>query len=189
MQSQFSVIIDSCVLYSAPVRDLLLQLSSVGLFRAKWTKDIQEEWVSNLLNNRPDLKKSSLEKTCKLMNNSILDCMVEDYEELIEGLKLPDINDVHVLAAAIKSQSQVIVTFNLKDFPKEILDKYQIEAQHPDTILRYQIDLNLPIFLSCVKSVRGRLKNPPLQANEYLFSLSPYLPQTVGFIKQYSNLI
>lgn len=105
MQTQFTVIIDACVLYNASVRDLLLQLSSEGLFRGKWTKRIQDEWKRSLLENRPDLKKEQLERTCELMNKSILNCLVEDYEELATGLKLPDSDDAHVLAAALKSQA------------------------------------------------------------------------------------
>src|ERR1700684_3271475 len=102
MQNQFTVLFDACVLYPAPVRDLLLQLASKGLFRGRWTKQIQDEWIRNLLKNRPDLSENQLERTRVMMNNSVLDCLVVDYEELVLGISLPDSNDVHVLAAAIK---------------------------------------------------------------------------------------
>jgi predicted nucleic acid-binding protein len=189
MQSQFTVVIDACVLYAAPVRDLMLQLASEGLFRARWTRKIQEEWKSNLLKNRPDLKPEQLERTCGLMNRSILGSLVEDYEELAAGIILPDPNDTHVVAAALKSQAQIIVTGNLKDFPDKMLAKYQLEAQHPDTFLRSQLDLYPAPFLSCVKTVRARLKHPPRTANEYLFALFPHLPQTVNILKPYVDLI
>lgn len=189
MQTQFTVLFDACVLYSAPVRDLLLQLASQGIFRGRWTKKIQEEWIKNLLKNRPDITRSQVERTCLRMNETVLDCLVTDYEDIEKSISLPDSKDVHVLAAAIKSQAQVIVTFNLKDFPKDILEKYQIEAQHPDTFLRYQMDLHLPIFLDSAKKVRSRLKNPPKNANEYLFTLFHQLPQTVAILKEYSNVI
>lgn len=52
MQTQFTILLDSCVLYPAPVRGLLLQLASKSLFRGRWTKRIQDEWKSNLLKNR-----------------------------------------------------------------------------------------------------------------------------------------
>jgi predicted nucleic acid-binding protein len=189
MLNQFTVLLDSCVLYNAPIRDLLLQLASQGLFRAKWTTRIQEEFMRNLLDKRPDLKRSQLERTCELMNKSILNSLVEDYEELAARLNLPDPDDAHVLAAALKSHSQIIVTFNLKDFPEKILEKYQIEALHPDTFLRSQLDLNPPIFLSCVKAVRARLLKPPKTAQEYLFTLFQHIPLTVNALKPYSDLI
>jgi predicted nucleic acid-binding protein len=153
LTTQFAVLLDSCVLYNAPVRDLLLQLSSQGLFRAKWTTKILEEFISNLLEKRPDLKRVQLERTCDIMNKSVMNCLVEDYEELSNGIVLPDPNDDHVVAAALKSQAQIIVTWNLRDFPESTLVKYQIEALDPDTFLRSQLDLYKPIFLSSVKTV------------------------------------
>ena len=78
MQTQFTVLFDACVLYSAPVRDILLQLASKGLFRGKWTEQILEEFISNLLENRPDLNRTQLARTCELMNSSCLECLVND---------------------------------------------------------------------------------------------------------------
>ncbi len=189
MQTQFTVVFDACVLYPAPVRDLLLQLASKGLYRARWTKKIQEEWTRNLLKNRPDISKSQLDRTCSLMNDTILDCLIEDYEELVVGISLPDHDDVHVLAAAIKAQAQTIVTYNLKDFPPEIIRKFGIEVQHPDLFFRYQIDLHMPIFLSSIKAIRSRLKNPPRTSDQYLLTLLEHLPQTVSVLQKYEALI
>lgn len=189
MLNQFAVILDSCVLYNAPVRDLLLQLGSQGLFRAKWTRKIQEEWIFSLLKNRPDIKREQLERTCEIMNKSILNCLVEDYEELAPNLTLPDPKDIHIIAAALRSQAQIIVTYNLKDFPERILGKYKIDAQDPDTFLLSQLDLYLPSFLSGVKTIRARLRNPPKTSEEYLFTLFQHLPKTVNILKSYADLI
>lgn len=189
MRSNFVVLLDACVLYQSPVRDLILQLASKGLFQAKWTKRIEEEWVNSLHLNRPDLKKSQIEKICKNMSVSILDHLVEDYEDLLPLEILPDQNDAHVLKAAVKSHSQVIVTNNLKDFPSAVLDKYGIEAQHPDNFLRHLMDLDLASFLSCIKTIRERLVNPPKSAQDYLFTLHSFLPQTVNQLKPYIDNI
>ncbi|HEY4831759.1 MAG TPA: PIN domain-containing protein [Waddliaceae bacterium] len=189
METQFTVLLDACVLYPAPLRDLLIELATRGMFRGRWTNQIHEEWIRNLLKNRPDLKKDQLERTRKLMNERVLDCLVHDYEDLMEGINLPDHKDVHVVAAAIKAHAQTIVTYNTKDFPAEILNKYEIEAQHPDTFLRHQLDLKLSVFLSAVKNIRQRLKKPPASASQYLAILFPHLPQTVSILKQYENLI
>jgi hypothetical protein len=48
-------IYDSCVLYPAPLRDLLVRLARAGLFRARWTDTIHDEWIRNVLENRPDI--------------------------------------------------------------------------------------------------------------------------------------
>lgn len=94
------VLFDACVLYPAPLRDLLMHLSLSGLFRARWTNEIHEEWINNLLEQRPDLNRIQLERTRALMNTHILDALVENYETLTPKLSLPDPHDRHVLAAA-----------------------------------------------------------------------------------------
>jgi hypothetical protein len=191
MSSHFTVLYDACVFYPAPLRDLLLELATTGLFRAKWSEKIQDEWIENLRHNRPDLDPARLEITKKNANRAVPDSLVEGYEKLIEGLHLPDANDRHVLAAAIHSKAQVIVTYNLKDFPKEHLSPFDIEPQHPDIFLRHLIDLSPHQFLDAVKTIRGRLKKPPISAADYLDRLlnQHELPSTFAFLKPYANLI
>ena len=55
------------------------------------------------------------------MNQAVEDCLIEDYEPLIDSLELPDLDDRHVLAAAIRGRADLIVTYNLKDFPEKIM--------------------------------------------------------------------
>lgn len=119
--SPFTAVYDACVLYPAPLRDLLMWLALSGRFRARWTQEIHGEWKRNLLKNRTDLTMEQLDRTSELMDRAIPDACVCDYEALITGLSLPDPNDRHVLAAAIRCGAGVIVTFNLKDFPDTCL--------------------------------------------------------------------
>ena len=130
--SNFAALFDACVLYSAPLSDFVMQLVQTGLFRAKWTDKIHQEWIDNLLENRPDLARSKLERRRDLMNKHAEGSLVTDYEDLIPSLQLPDSEDRHVLAAAIRGRADVIVTNNLKHFPRDTLAKFGIEAQHPD---------------------------------------------------------
>lgn len=81
--SRFVVIYDSCVLYPAPLRDLLMRLALADLYQAKWTKDIHREWIQSLLKNRPDLTEERLESIRSKMDLHVRDCLVEGYEELI----------------------------------------------------------------------------------------------------------
>ncbi len=183
--AELIVIYDSCVLYPAPLRDLLVRLARTGLFRAHWTDAIQDEWIRNLLENRPDLSAAQLERTRKLMNAAVRDCLVTDYEGRIENLTLPDPDDRHVLAAAIEAQAQVIVTYNLRDFPAGALQAYGLEAAHPDDFFLRVIALDPLVVRETVETHHQSLKNPPKTPAEYLATLSNQkLPQTVAVLGQ-----
>jgi hypothetical protein len=104
------VLYDACVLYPAPLRDLLMQLAVADLFQARWTKEIHDEWTRNLLADRPDIKPASLARCRELMNRHVSDCLVTGYEALRPTLTLPDPDDRHILAAAIHGQAGAIVT-------------------------------------------------------------------------------
>jgi predicted nucleic acid-binding protein len=187
--AKFSVIYDACVLYPAPLRDLLMQLALTDLFKARWTDQNHEEWIEALL-RRNKYDRKILERTRALMDASVRDAKVFGYEELIEGLALPDLGDRHVLAAAIKAGADAIVTFNLKDFPSDVLSNYGIEAIHPDEFIYCQIDLSPTIACEAIKRQRESLKNPPKEKNEFLAILQKQqLPQTVSVLKTYIELI
>jgi hypothetical protein len=189
----FTVIFDACVLYPASLRDLLLELSTEGIFLARWTEKIHEEWTSNLLKNAPPgspLTAEKLARTCALMNQAVPDCLVTGYERIIDSLELPDPDDRHVLAAAIRARASAIVTINLKDFPAEALAPFGIEAQHPDEFLIYQFDLAQDRALNAIKRLRARLRHPAKTADEYLDTLANLpLPLFVERLRPFRELI
>jgi len=124
------------------------------------------------------------------MNMAVSDCLVENYDCMIDSLELPDPDDRHVLAAAIKCQADVIVTNNLKDFPEDVLSKFEIEAQSPDTFLSHLFDLNSPAFCSAVRQQRERLKNPEHTAEELLdIFYNKGLPLTVNKLRAVIDLL
>ena len=124
------------------------------------------------------------------MGRAVADCLVAGHEVLIPGLILPDPDDRHILTAAILGRADVIVTFNLKDFPAAVLGSYGIEAQHPDVFIRHVLDLDEKVALSTVQAHRASLKSPPKTADEYLDALSRQgLPETVAFLRPWAGLI
>lgn len=108
----FTVVYDANVLYPNTLRDLLLRIAQSGTVQAKWTNAILDEMTAALRRNRPDIPAEKIQRLRELMNKAVRDCLVSGYEPLIEGLKLPDPDDRHVLAAGIKAGAQVIVTRN-----------------------------------------------------------------------------
>lgn len=167
----FVVLYDACVLYPAPLRDLLMRIGLSGLIRARWTEQILEECFRAILREREDLDAARLSRTRQLMREVVPDCLVEGYEDLIPGLELPDPDDRHVLAAAICAGAQVIVTFNLKDFPAEKLAPYGMEAKHPDDFILETIDLAPGALVQVVTEQAAKLKNPPRTIHDVLETL------------------
>jgi hypothetical protein len=116
--------------------------------------------------------------------------MVTGYEKLIEGLDLPDPDDRHVLAAAIRGRADVIVTCNLKDFPPEKLAPFAIEAQHPDVFVTHLIDLHEGAVVATLREHRSQLRSPPKTAAEYLSTLERQgLTEAVSVLRQFEEVI
>lgn len=176
-------VLDACVLYPGPLRDFLMHLAVLDTFQAKWTEEIHTEWIRNVLKNRPDLKAEQLERTKQLMNAHTRDAVVENYEYLIDSLKLPDENDRHVLAAAVYAKASLIVTFNLRDFPADELSSHTVEAIHPNEFVKRLIENDADsVFLAAERQWKS-LKNPPKPLVEFLDILaSNGLVETVKYL-------
>lgn len=186
----FTALYDACVLYPAPLRDFLMHLALTDLFAAKWTDRIHDEWIRALLIKRPDLTPEQLERTRELMNAHVHDCLVTEYEELIESLELPDPDDRHVLAAAMHSGSSAIVTYNINDFPSAYVGQFGIEAQHPDVFITRLLDIAPDRVCTAAKRQRASLQNPPRTAEEFLTTLAEQrLRETVTRLRNYADLI
>src|SRR5437016_5654714 len=154
MELPVTAIYDANILYPAPLRDLFIRLAQAGLVRARWTETIHDEWLRNVLKDNPQLSPERLTRTRTLMNEAVRDCLVTDYEDLIGSLTLPDVDDRHVLAAAIRADANVIVTYNLTDFPAETLAHFDVVAQHPDDFLVSLLDVAPGVVCGAVKRQR-----------------------------------
>lgn len=138
--NRFLALLDASVLYPLASKDILLRFYDADLFKARWTQEIMNEWTSNLKRKRPELEEG-IDRTAKVMREKFEDAWVTDYEELTPSLSLPDDGDRHVLAAAIKVGAHYIVTNNLKHFPSETLQRYDMEAGTADQFLFGTFDL------------------------------------------------
>ncbi|NOK63053.1 MAG: PIN domain-containing protein [Chloroflexi bacterium AL-W] len=189
--SSFTALYDANVLYPAPLRDLLMWLALTGLFRAKWTETILEEYARNLVIKRPDISRDKIDNIKHLMNKHVCDALIEGYQNLIPAIEgLPDPDDRHVLAAAIVGRADIIVTYNLRDFPETVLGQYNIEAQHPDEFVRHLIDLNESLVCSAAKKQRATLNNPPKSVEEFLDGLAKQqLPLTVAALRELGEFL
>ena len=85
----FSAFYDANIALSAELRNLLMHLAVLGLFRAKWSAGVHEEWISNLLKNQYDLTRDKLERTRMLMDKHAIDALLIGYEDLIQVYNFP----------------------------------------------------------------------------------------------------
>lgn len=186
----FTALYDACVLYPAPIRDVLMHLALTDVYRARWTDAIHEEWIGAVLENRPDLTRAQLERTRDLMNAHARDALIMGFEDLIPSISLPDPDDRHVLAAAIRGRADLIITYNTKDFPEEVLAVYGIQAQHPDEFLTHLLDLAPGTVLAALQRLRQSLKSPPVAIDAYLSRLEQHeLSAFVAKLKEFQALL
>lgn len=181
---------DANVLFSAPLRDLLLNLATVRIVQPYWSHEILREWSESLLRQRPDLKRKSIMTTRDRMNSRFPQSLIEGYENIADTLQLPDQNDRHVLAVAILAQVPNIVTLNLKHFPSNILKPLNKESLSPDEFV-FRISRDKPYgVIMAAKRHRVGLKNPPKTVDEYLATLEKQrLTKTVAFLREHRSEI
>lgn len=102
---------------------------------------------------------------------AVADCLVTGYEELERAIALPDEDDRHVVAAAIRCGAQTIVTYNLKDFPEPTLAPLGIEAKHPDDFVLDAIGISLATVVRVVTEQAEALRTPPITIASLLDTL------------------
>ena len=161
-------VLDASVLYPATIRSVLMFLAAFDAFRAQWSEDIHREWTAALVRDRPDLDAKRIARTRALMEVHLPNAMVTGYQRRIASLVLPDPDDRHVLAAALHCKASVIVTTNLKHFPKAVLSKHGILAQNPDDFVCDLIAADRERAVLAFAADRARMLNPPHSIAEYI---------------------
>ena len=161
--------IDSCILYSMGIRSFIMWLSINKVFQPIWSETIHQEWILALSKNKNSPYKidpTILLNIKRLMNYHSPHSTITDYEDISYNLSLPDKNDSHVLAAAIKSNSQFIVTFNLRDFPTSYIEQFNIKIIHPDDFLVLIYKNNKNDFIKSFEQMLSVFKNPKINIVE-----------------------
>lgn len=189
--ARYTALLDACVLYPIAMTDALLSLATAGLFAAKWSREIEREWIAALEDRRPELH-GRLEVRRDAMRDAVPDWEVAEaaWAPLVAGYNLPDLDDRHVLAAAVAGHADCIVTANLKDFPAEIVGVYGIEVVDPDRFVINQWDLDPLIAMAAFKRMRARWRNPQATPENFAKALEQGgLPATAQRIRDAAELI
>jgi predicted nucleic acid-binding protein len=169
--TSFAVVLDACVLCNSTVRDFLLWAADVALFRPVWSRETIEEVQRVLLGRGFGLAPERVDYLIGQMRTAFPEAEVQDYERLLPVVA-NDESDRHVIAAAIASGAQLIVTNNLRHFPEETLRPHHLEACSPDEVLRDLLDLDPERMIDVLATIAERRKCPPKSIDELLEALS-----------------
>ena len=163
---RFKCVLDTNVIYPIEIRDLLFWFAHFEMFTPKWSEHIFNEWKDVM--KRKGISDNEANKRIERANKAFPDALVTNYSGLINTLELPDSKDRHVLAAAIKTNANVIVTNNLKDFPKEYLASFGLTAKTADDFLTDIVDLNPEQAIKAFKQLVLNRVNPDLDEFQVL---------------------
>lgn len=167
----YSAVLDACVLVPIALADILLRTAEKQLFRPVWSERILAETRAALTVIHPKIDPKLFDRRIWHMNETFPDASVTNLDSIATGIALPDPNDNHVLAAAIRGQCNAIVTANLRDFPECYLNEFGIEAISPDDFLLNQLDLLARPVLDAVREQAVAASNPVLAVDELLVVL------------------
>lgn len=174
------IVLDACVIYSMPLCDTLLRIAEDGFYRLRVSQEILDEVTRNLIK-----KKGKSIKFAERFETEIKACFPEALVNVpqwqIQQMKNHP-KDRHVLATAVQSQAQLIITTNLKDFPDSTLLTWGIKAQHPDQFLSdiwESNDLKEEIIQLLIEQSR-QLSNPPISFQQLLTKLEKQTPHFVS---------
>jgi predicted nucleic acid-binding protein len=189
--NRFTAFVDACSLAGVLKRNLLLSLAEAEFFRLRWSarvldeteKAMQEIHTKRGLSDTDAADRAKRARTS--MEDAFVDAMVTDYDDLLPiAGKLPDPNDAHVLAAAVKTQAAMIVTQNLKHFPFEILGPLNVEAKSADAFIADTIALDTGRAVAAIRRMRERFKKPEKTAELLLLDMeADGLVETVDLLR------
>ena len=189
--NRYTAFIDACTLASALRRNLLLTLAEAEFFRVRWSAQVlaeTERAIETILTGKDYDSADAKDRAARArraMETAFEEALVDDYEDLTCACDgMPDHKDIHVLAAALKTQAATIVTENLKDFPERVLAPLNIEARSADAFIADTIALDTGRAVAAIRTMRLRLKRPEKTAELLLLDMEAAgLTETVDVLR------
>ena len=189
--NRYTAFIDACTLASALRRNLLLTLAEAEFFRVRWSAQVlaeTERAIETILTGKDYDSADAKDRAARArraMETAFEEALVDDYDDLTCACDgMPDHKDIHVLAAALKTQAATIVTENLKDFPERVLAPLNIEARSADAFIADTIALDTGRAVAAIRTMRLRLKRPEKTAELLLLDMEAAgLTETVDVLR------
>jgi hypothetical protein len=194
--NRYTALADANVLAGTLRRNLLLTLAEAEFFRLRWSRPIMDETQSAIeailarKENVADPAERAVKARAK-MEQAFEDAMVDSFDHLLAVCEaVPDPKDRHVLAAAVGTRADVIVTDNMKHFPNRALAPFGIEARSADAFIADTAMLDIGRAAVAVQRMRSRFVNPPISADDLFLKMEAQsLTETVDVLKPYAHLL
>jgi predicted nucleic acid-binding protein len=170
--ARYTAVLDACVLVPIALADTLLRVAERGLYRPLWSQRILGETADAILEIHPDLSSVAVARRLDAMNRSFEDALVEGWEDVEPPLALPDPDDRHVVATAIRGRADTIVTSNVRDYPEDVLEPLGIAAIDPDSFLLDQLDLAPRTVLEVIREQAAHTTRPSLTPTDLVARLA-----------------
>lgn len=179
----FPALLDTNVLFGFHLNDVVLGLAERGLFRPLWSEEILEELARNLAER--GIPEDRVRRRVTAMSRAFPDATVRGFEDLVERMTNHP-KDRHVLAAAVRANCEVLVTFNLKDFPSATVADYDVEVVHPDKFLLDQLDLYPGPTVGVLRQLIADYSSPTLEMEDLLVRLADAgVPEFANAVRRY----
>lgn len=169
---RYSAFLDAWVMVPIALTDTLLRLAEAGLYRPLWSDRVIDEMVDAIEMIHPELASGAARSRADEMKASFEDACVTEWEALVPGISLPDSDDRHVVAAALRGRADMVVTANVRDFPTEVLEPFGLEVQNPDEFLLNQLDLAPDLTISTLHRQAVATRRPAITTEALLEQLS-----------------
>ncbi len=185
--ARYAVLLDACVLVPVALADTLLRTAERELYRPLWSGRILAEAADAVVEIHPDISPEQIKKRFADMEDAFEDARVDGWEDLEDTVTLPDPDDRHVVAAALRGRADAIVTANIRHYPVDILGPLNIEVIHPDDFLLDQLDLAPRIVLEVLREQAAHTRRPPLTPVDLITRLAKSGVQ--GFADEAGRLV
>lgn len=169
-------VLDASVLYPLPLRDTLLRAAQVGIYEPCWSERILEEVTRNLVENDA-ADTASAARMIDAMRGAFDAATVEPFKIAnLESKMTNDPKDRHVLAAAVATEAAIVVTLNLRDFPRAACEPHSVEPVHPDKFLLDLYTLDPDAMQLALSLQAAALTRPTMAVADILHRLAPTVP-------------
>jgi predicted nucleic acid-binding protein len=184
-----TAVVDACVLFRGGVRDFLLWVAEAGVFSPVWSNVIHDEWIKNRHAKRGD-PMSRLDYARAEMEKAFPGANFDPDPQTLTTLKLPDMNDLHVVATAVAAKANSIVTYNGRHFPGPVVEPLGLRIETPDMFCARLINQARALVIEGARLHRSGLKKPPYNSEPYLDHLkSQELTRTADLLREVQHLI